>query len=105
VGALSTKGAKKVTGSNQFRWTPGVALKYFSPVGPVQINLGYNSYDPLNGPVFTDRFIDPVTQKRPLTCVSGVVDNVCQPIQAVAPISKSRFFRHLVLTVAFPPDF
>jgi outer membrane protein insertion porin family/translocation and assembly module TamA len=100
AGALSTKGITTVSGSNQFRFTPGVAIKYFSPVGAVQVNLGYNSYDLLAGPVFSDQFMDPAKPgQRKLTCISGVVGGVCQPLAAVSHL------RRLTLTVAFPPDF
>jgi outer membrane protein insertion porin family/translocation and assembly module TamA len=100
VGAVSTSGGLiSISGSRQFRWTPGIALKYFSPVGPVQFNVGYNSYDPLAGPVFSDR-IDP----RTLTCISGTdASGNCSSLSAIAP--RTSFLKRLTFTVAFPPDF
>ena len=107
VGALSTPGITTVTGSGQFRFTPGIALKYFSPVGPVQINVGYNRYDLLSGPAFSDQFTDALGQPV-LRCVSGTEGTgptaVCKPIQAIAPLPRN-LFRRLTLSVAFPPDF
>jgi hypothetical protein len=30
-------------------WTPGIGLRVFSPLGPIQINAGYNPYPPVFG--------------------------------------------------------
>jgi outer membrane protein insertion porin family/translocation and assembly module TamA len=109
VGALLTKGVTTLTGSNQFRYTPGVALKYFSPVGPIQINIGYNSYGLLDGPAFSDQFKDAQGQSV-LRCISGfetgannAPTDVCKSLAAIS--SPRGLFRRLTLTVAFPPDF
>jgi outer membrane protein insertion porin family/translocation and assembly module TamA len=102
AGALSTSGITTLTGSNQFRFTPGVAFKYFSPVGPIQINLGYNKYDLLDGPVFSDQFKDANNQPK-LQCLSGTKNGACRSVAAIAP--PRGFFRRLTLSVAFPPDF
>jgi outer membrane protein insertion porin family len=111
AGALSTTGITAVSGSTQFRFTPGIAFKYFSPVGAVQVNLGYNSYDLLPGAVFNDQFIDPADNNpdptkrlRVLRCVSGTSGGVCQPLQAIRPLAPGSL-RRLTLSIAFPPDF
>jgi hypothetical protein len=31
-------------------WTPGVGVRVFSPLGPIQANAGYNPYSPYLGP-------------------------------------------------------
>lgn len=107
AGAVTTTGITTIAGSNQFRLTPGVAFKYFSPVGPIQFNVGYNRYDPLAGPAFSDKFTDGAGNPI-LRCISGeaVVSGrtVCQPLPAIAPRSGG-FLRRLTLTVSFPPDF
>ena len=104
VGALSTKGVTTLRGSNQFRFTPGVAIKYFSPVGPVQINVGYNHYGLLAGPAFSDQFLD-ANRQPVLRCISGTdpATGNCLPLQAIS--SPRGWFRRLTLSVAFPPDF
>lgn len=98
VGTVQTSTAfRSLAGSGQFRWTPGVALKYFSPVGPVQLNLAYNKYDAFSGPVYTDRL-----NSQALTCISGVDSSgACQSANAVRP--RARFGR-LSLSISFPPD-
>jgi outer membrane protein insertion porin family len=102
VGALSIKGLTTLKGSNQYRFTPGVAFKVFSPVGPVQINVGYNRYGLEDGPVFSDQFRD--AERQPiLTCISGTDAGGCKSLGAVS--SPRGWFRRLTLSVAFPPDF
>jgi outer membrane protein assembly factor BamA len=102
VGALTTQGTTTLKGSNQFRFTPGVAIKVFSPVGPVQINVGYNRYGLQDGPVFSDQFRDAAGQPV-LTCISGPDPGGCKSLGAVS--SPRGWFRRLTLSVAFPPDF
>jgi outer membrane protein insertion porin family/translocation and assembly module TamA len=104
AGGLSTNGVTTVTGSNQFRFTPGVAIKYFSPVGPVQINVGYNRYDLLDGPAFSDQFKNAQGESI-LRCLSGTTaDGSCKPMTAIQSLPKWSL-RRLTLSVAFPPDF
>ena len=106
VGALSTEGFATI-GEKQARWTPGVALKYFSPIGPMQFNLGYNSYDYVAGPVYLDQGPGGVGQS--LKCLSGTRPlpgnpaGECLPANAKAP--KTTFWKRLTFTIAFPPDF
>jgi outer membrane protein insertion porin family/translocation and assembly module TamA len=101
VGALSTEGFGTI-GEKQARWTPGIALRYFSPIGPVQFNLGYNNYDYVDGPVYLNQ--GPVAEEQQsLKCLSGTLAGVCQPLRAKEP--KSTFWKRLTFTIAFPPDF
>jgi outer membrane protein insertion porin family/translocation and assembly module TamA len=83
------------------KWTPGIAFRYFSPIGPIQVNFGYNPYPPPAGPVFLGAVSSATAQ---LVCLSGVdANNVCQP--ANARRQPYTLVRRLVLSVAFPPDF
>jgi outer membrane protein assembly factor BamA len=100
VGALSTEGLGTI-GEKQARWTPGIALKYFSPIGPVQFNLGYNKYDYVAGPVYLDQ--GPGAEDQVLKCLSGTLAGDCQPVNAKVP--KTTFWKRLTFTIAFPPDF
>jgi outer membrane protein insertion porin family/translocation and assembly module TamA len=100
VGALSTEGFATI-GEKQARWTPGMAVKYFSPIGPMQFNVGYNTYDYVAGPVYLDQGPGAATQN--LKCLSGTIGDVCQSVAAKPP--KNNFFKRLTFTIAFPPDF
>jgi outer membrane protein insertion porin family len=104
AGALSTPGAETIKGFKQFRFTPGVAVKYFSPVGPVQVNVGYNGYGLLAGPAYSDQFKN-ASDEPILRCISGEdpVTSTCRPLQAIS--SPKGWLRRLTLSVAFPPDF
>jgi outer membrane protein insertion porin family/translocation and assembly module TamA len=85
------------------KWTPGVAFRYFSPFGPIQINIGYNRYPRPQGPVFYDAGISS-TGAAPLVCLSGLdVDGNCAPANALRP--PNSFLKRLKLSIAFPPDF
>jgi outer membrane protein insertion porin family len=86
------------------KWTPGVALRYFSPLGPIQVNVGYNKYPRPDGPVFFDGGVDPTTGKAPLLCLSGVEpDGRCRATNAWR--TPNTFLKRLTLSIAFPPDF
>jgi len=46
------KSGQTFTGSAKLYWTPGVGIRYFSIVGPIQLNAGYNPYGGQPGPVY-----------------------------------------------------
>jgi outer membrane protein insertion porin family len=51
------------------RWTPGIGVRVFTPVGPFQANVGYNPYQRPAGAIFYDKA--PNAQGfAPLYCVS-----------------------------------
>ncbi|HEY4306450.1 MAG TPA: BamA/TamA family outer membrane protein [Gemmatimonadaceae bacterium] len=58
-------------GRNGLAVTPGFGIRYSSPVGPIQISVGYNKYDAVAGPAY---YTIPATgvaaQSRPLLCVT-----------------------------------
>jgi outer membrane protein insertion porin family/translocation and assembly module TamA len=84
--------------------TPGIAVRYFSPIGPIQVNVGYNQYPRPDGPVFFDGGVSATTGQAPLQCLSGVdAKNVCLPANAWRP--PNTLFKRLTLSIAFPPDF
>jgi hypothetical protein len=105
VGALSTQGPKPLESPRQALWTPGIAVKYFSPIGPIQVNLGYNKYPRSEGPVYFDQFTasSGTGGSEGLICLSKDASGVCRSVSAIAP--PTNFWKRLTLTVAFPPDF
>jgi outer membrane protein assembly factor BamA len=106
VGALWTeKRATETEGEKQARWTPGIAVKWFSPIGAVQFNFAYNEYNDPKGPVYLN-----TGPGSSLTCLSGTfhvdgppAQDICLAANAKAP--KSSFWKKLTFTIAFPPDF
>jgi outer membrane protein assembly factor BamA len=85
------------------RVTPGVGFKIFTPIGPVQVNFGYNGYQRPTGPVF----LDPGTSagQQTLTCLTGADPSTgaCRSISGRS--LPAQWYKRIVLTVAFPPDF
>lgn len=51
-------------------YTPGVGVRYFSPVGPIQLNVGYNPYGALPGVAYYESPVSATGAISPLYCVS-----------------------------------
>ena len=107
-------------------WTPGVGLRVFSPIGPIQVNAGYNPYPPVFGQaLFTagigsakaaQGFTNVYCAVSPLTPVSAapkafLIDKVWQPQQGVTcdptyqQTSRPGFWHRLTFTFSIGPDF
>jgi len=104
---------------NGLRWTPGVGVRVFTPVGPFQANVGYNPFPRPAGAIYYDAPPDPATGFAPLYCVSpgnripavpnsrGVyeqVPGVSCPTTFV-PEQKNSFLSRLTFTFSIGPDF
>ena len=44
VGSVWNRHTQSDFGGAKLYWTPGLGLRVFTPVGPIQINAGYNGY-------------------------------------------------------------
>lgn len=109
--------------SPSIKWTPGFGLRALTPIGPIQVNVGYNQYARPSGPVY---FEDPtrLTGVRPdispLYCVSpgNTIDlqdiggaGVLQPLPGqgcpgtYTPRQRSKWYQRLVWTIQIGPDF
>lgn len=95
--------------------TPGLGIRYFSPVGPIQLNVGYNRSKTRAGPAFWAAPVDNIfTPSGPLLCVTPpsspvvpvlVVDgkfirNTKDCSSDFSPFKSSNFFNRLVFTVS-----
>lgn len=103
---------------NALKWTPGVGMRIFSPVGPIQINVGYNPFPRPAGQLY---YIDKANEKgfAPLYCVSpgnripatiGASNAYEQQADRDCPASfvppqTTRFVDHLKLSFSIGPDF
>jgi outer membrane protein insertion porin family len=97
--------------------TPGFGVRYSSPVGPIQVSVGYNKYGAVAGPAY---YTIPATgvaqQSRPLLCVTTVgmttplvvtptagtlqQSDDCQAVQKLfQPPGNTNFFSHLIIAV------
>jgi outer membrane protein assembly factor BamA len=103
-------------GLQRLRWTPGVGLRVFSPVGPIQVNVAYNPYDYPSGQIYYDA--PPVDAPgvgivSPLYCVSPenrlpVIDGVQAEGECPStfrPDQRRSFFGRLTFTFSIGPDF
>ena len=110
AGKVWTRGVDEV--AQPFKWTPGVAFRVFSPIGPIQFNIGYNNYRQPLGAVFYDKGISG-SSVAPLVCVSNTAastSNECQPTYSpLLPVASIRqpftLLRRLKFSIAFPPDY
>jgi outer membrane protein assembly factor BamA len=115
-------GGRSHTGASLFlnglRWTPGIGVRVFTPVGPIQANVGYNAFARPAGAIFYDA--PPNAQGfAPLYCVSPgnrvpavklqngeyeqLSGNTC-PATYTPPQSRT-FLSRLTFTFSIGPDF
>ncbi|MEP6617895.1 MAG: BamA/TamA family outer membrane protein [bacterium] len=116
VGATNHKAAALYL--NDLRWTPGIGVRVFTPVGPFQANLGYNPYPRPAGAIYYDQAPNP-KGFAPLYCVSpgnripAVLgkNDVIEQVPGIAcpatfkPSQSNTFLSHLTLTFSIGPDF
>jgi outer membrane protein insertion porin family/translocation and assembly module TamA len=98
--------------------TPGLGFRISSPIGPIQISLGYNPYENQQGPLYFASPVDPVTGAAPLICVTapgkptvpltvsanGSVTQATCP-GTFAPPRASSFFQRLTKTFSIATSF
>jgi hypothetical protein len=93
-------------------------VRYFSPVGPIQVNVGYNPFSRTSGALY---YIPPANKAgfSPLYCVSPgngipapigaseeheqLSDRACPT--SFTPAQNNTFFSHLKLSFSIGPDF
>ena len=107
---------------SQIKWTPGVGIRVFTPVGPLQVNVAYNGYARTRGPIYYDGSVNQDPGVAPLYCVSPgnsipvhittAAGGATVYTQAEAscpatfvPAQSSGFFHRLTLTFSIGPEF
>jgi outer membrane protein insertion porin family len=97
---------------NQLRWTPGFGLRALTPVGPVQVNVGYNGYRREPGELYYNPDVNT------LACASPLNDHVyrrdargqleqlsgggCPDFE---PPRRKYWYQRLTFTFSIGPDF
>ncbi len=103
---------------NGLRWTPGVGVRVFTPVGPFQANVGYNPFPRPAGAIYYEA-LNSETGVAPLYCVSPgnripAVPNANGDLEqqgdvacpnSFKPQQKSTFLSRLTFTFSIGPDF
>jgi outer membrane protein assembly factor BamA len=104
---------------NGVKWTPGIGVRVFTPVGPFQANVGYNPFSQPPGAIYYDAPPSPNTGFAPLYCVTpgnripAVLTSNGRHEQAqdvkcpdtFAPERKNTFLSRLTFTFSIGPDF
>jgi outer membrane protein assembly complex protein YaeT len=118
AGAVQQVGAHNLTPS-KLSYTPGLGVRVFSPIGPIQLNAGYNPYGGRPGTAYFASPVNTVTNKAPLICVTapgeGVVpvvlkggalqQNVAACPSTFRPALSSGFLSHLTFTLSIGTNF
>jgi outer membrane protein insertion porin family len=104
---------------DQLAVTPGLGLRYSSPVGPIQLNAGYNPAPPRGGQGYWAVPVNTLTNKAPLLCVTRP-DETPVPVilkdgqfdatgvacpGTFAPFRSSNFFKRLTVTLSMSTSF
>ena len=103
---------------NDLKWTPGIGVRVFTPVGPFQANVGYNPFARPAGPIYYDQ-APSAKGFAPLYCVSPgntipAVTNANGDLEQLSssscpatfrPGQSSSFFSRLTITFSIGPDF
>jgi outer membrane protein insertion porin family/translocation and assembly module TamA len=97
--------------------TPGLGLRVFSPVGPIQLNAGYNPGKPRAGPAYFATPVDPTSGQAPLVCVTAPGETPI-PVHlgdgkqnaegcpaTFVPARSSNFFKRLTFTLSIGTGF
>lgn len=107
-------------GLTKLRVTPGLGLRVFSPIGPIQVNAGYNPYPAQLGKGYYAVPVDLTTNRAPLICVTGpgaalvpihrlangqLDQNLAACPASFAPFQSSNFFKRFALTLSIGTDF
>jgi outer membrane protein insertion porin family len=118
AGDVWQRGLSGTAGQHALKWTPGVGLRIFTPVGPFQANVGYNPYPQPPGAIYYD--VAPNGGVAPLYCVTpgnripavpNPTNGVYEQLRGYAcpstfqPPQKDSFFKRLTFTFSIGPDF
>jgi len=119
AGAVQQVGAHNLS-PGKLSYTPGLGIRVFSPIGPIQLNAGYNPYGGRAGIAYFATPIDTHTNKAPLVCVTSPGDaevpvsitkqgELVQDFAACPstfhPKLSSGFLKHLTFTLSIGTDF
>jgi outer membrane protein assembly factor BamA len=118
AGAVQQVGAHNLS-PGKLSYTPGLGIRVFSPIGPIQLNAGYNPYGGRAGTAYFATPVNTTTTKAPLICVTSPGDQLVpvsitggllkQDLTACPstfrPALSSGFLKHLTFTLSIGTDF
>lgn len=120
AGAVGTRTASDLgVGLGQLKWTPGVGLRMLTPIGPLQVNVGYNRYPREEGPLYYNPNVSTLNCISPLNTWelmrAGTPEDRTRlvlrnadappPCPAFRPPPRNRFLQKLTFTFSIGSDF
>jgi outer membrane protein assembly factor BamA len=118
VGGLFTEGGTNANNLKRLYVTPGLGVRYLSPVGGIQVNVGYNPQKTRAGQAY---FTPKTKAGNPLICVTAAGkplfpvprDSAGIPVATLSadcpadfvPFRSNNFFSKLVLTLSIQTGF
>jgi outer membrane protein assembly factor BamA len=119
-GQVWTRQANQNFGFSNVRVTPGLGVRYFSPVGPIQLNAGYNPYRSEAGAAYFPAPVGFFPKGAPLLCVTpagvtpllvrrlsdgSVEQDITNCPRSFTPPPPSNFFQRFKLTLSIGNNF
>ena len=119
AGAVQQVGVHNLS-PGKLSYTPGLGVRVFSPIGPIQLNVGYNPYGGRPGTAYFATPVNTFTNKAPLVCVTAVgepqvpvfkqqdgqlVQDLTACPSTFRPALSSGFLKHLTFTLSIGTDF
>lgn len=120
AGQVWTRGSASDLDYKQLAVTPGLGLRYFSPVGPIQLSWGYNPYTNRPGAAYFPSPVNTSTGQAPLVCVGATLQDAPPLVRSgpqtpfvqstdcpatFRPAQGSSFFSHLTWNLTIGTDF
>jgi len=96
------------------KWTPGIGVRALTPVGPVQINVGYNRYEREAGALYYNPDVttllcvtpgNPINYRRDQSGLYEQVDKGAQCPSTFSPPRRTRLLQKLTFTFSIGSDF
>lgn len=106
---------RTVGGRERIKWTPGLGVRAFTFIGPVQVNVGYNDYRRESGPIYFNPNVSTLACASPLATLQNITyrrDADGQLIQVTggecpdySPPTRNSFWQKLTFTFSIGSDF
>jgi outer membrane protein insertion porin family len=107
-GDVWTRGSR----AGQIKWTPGLGFRAVTPVGPVQVNIGYNPYQREAGPIYFNPDVRTLACATPGNALTYRRDSAGRLVEATTgtcgpydPPERKRFLQRLTFTFSIGSDF
>jgi outer membrane protein insertion porin family len=100
--------------SMNIKWTPGLGIRALTPVGPIQVNAGWNRYDREQGAIYYNPDVTTLLCVSPgngLTYRRNPTTKQLEPVTEVrcdpnfTPPPRTKFFQRLTFTFSIGSDF